>query len=99
MNRGDQREVIFRDDEDRQKFLSTLGEACGQEKERLCWDEDPLRARPQGHRMKLMLSRRLRQKTAMSLQRIAECCKWALGLAFPTGAFASCWYSGGAPGF
>ena len=28
MNRGDQREDIFRDDEDRQKFLSTLGEAC-----------------------------------------------------------------------
>ena len=29
MNRGDQREDIFRDDEDRQRFLSTLGEACG----------------------------------------------------------------------
>jgi len=29
MNRGDQREDIFSDDEDRQKFLSTLGEACG----------------------------------------------------------------------
>jgi len=28
MNRGDQREAIFRDDQDRQKFLSTLGEAC-----------------------------------------------------------------------
>ena len=28
MNRGDQREDIFRDDQDRQKFLSTLGEAC-----------------------------------------------------------------------
>jgi REP element-mobilizing transposase RayT len=28
MNRGDQREAIFRDDDDRQKFLSTLGEAC-----------------------------------------------------------------------
>ena len=28
MNRGDQREDIFRDDEDRQKFLATLGEAC-----------------------------------------------------------------------
>ena len=28
MNRGDQREDIFRDDEDRQRFLSTLGEAC-----------------------------------------------------------------------
>jgi REP element-mobilizing transposase RayT len=29
MNRGDQREDIFRDDQDRQRFLSTLGEACG----------------------------------------------------------------------
>ena len=29
MNRGDQREDIFRDDQDRQKFLPTLGEACG----------------------------------------------------------------------
>ena len=29
MNRGDQREDIFRDDEDRQRFLCTLGEACG----------------------------------------------------------------------
>jgi hypothetical protein len=28
MNRGDQREDIFRDDQDRQKFLTTLGEAC-----------------------------------------------------------------------
>jgi len=28
MNRGDRREPIFRDDEDRQKFLATLGEAC-----------------------------------------------------------------------
>ena len=30
MNRGDQREDSFRDDEDRQRFLSTLGEAYGQ---------------------------------------------------------------------
>ena len=28
MNRGDQREDIFRDDDDREKFLCTLGEAC-----------------------------------------------------------------------
>jgi putative transposase len=28
MNRGDQREDIFRDDEDRERFLATLGEAC-----------------------------------------------------------------------
>ena len=29
MNRGDRREPIFRDDQDRQSFLSTLGETCG----------------------------------------------------------------------
>lgn len=29
MNRGDRREDIFRDDEDRQRFLPTPGEACG----------------------------------------------------------------------
>ena len=28
MNRGDHREEIFRDDEDRTRFLFTLGEAC-----------------------------------------------------------------------
>ena len=28
MNRGDRREALCRDDEDRQKFLWTLGEAC-----------------------------------------------------------------------
>ena len=29
MNRGDRREPIFRDDPDRQRFMATLGEACG----------------------------------------------------------------------
>ncbi|MBI3853267.1 MAG: transposase [Verrucomicrobia bacterium] len=29
MNRGDRREPIFKDDADRQRFLETLGEACG----------------------------------------------------------------------
>jgi len=29
MSRGDRREPIFKDDEDRQRFLDTLGEACG----------------------------------------------------------------------
>ena len=28
MNRGDRRELIFKDDEDRHRFLTTLGEAC-----------------------------------------------------------------------
>jgi len=29
MNRWGQHEDIFRDDQDHQKFLTTLGEACG----------------------------------------------------------------------
>ena len=29
MSRGDRREAIFRDDEDRKRFLATLAEACG----------------------------------------------------------------------
>jgi putative transposase len=29
MNRGDRREPIFKDDQDRRRFLETLGEACG----------------------------------------------------------------------
>ena len=28
MSRGDRLEAIFRDDEDREKFLTTLGETC-----------------------------------------------------------------------
>jgi putative transposase len=28
MNRGDRREAVFRDDQDRKCFISTLGEAC-----------------------------------------------------------------------
>jgi hypothetical protein len=33
MNRGDEREDIFRDDDDREKFLCTRGEACAKS----CW--------------------------------------------------------------
>ena len=29
MNRGDRREAVFRDEQDRRMFLSTLTEACG----------------------------------------------------------------------
>ena len=29
MNRGDRREDIFKDEVDRERFLTTLGEACG----------------------------------------------------------------------
>ena len=77
--RRDQREAIFRDDDDREKFLSTLGEACGKTKwqagkamERSEWDEDQLQVRPKGHRSKVRLAHRLRQETTMRLTWIAE---------------------------
>jgi REP element-mobilizing transposase RayT len=37
MNRGDEREDIFRDDDDREKFLCTRGEACAKS----CWRRWP----------------------------------------------------------
>ena len=43
-----------------------------EEIQRLGWDEDELRARPKGDRAKVMLARRLRQKTSMSLKWIAQ---------------------------
>src|ERR1035437_8512567 len=39
---------------------------------RLGWDEDQLRARRKGHRAKVMLARRLRQETTLSLKWIAQ---------------------------
>ena len=40
--------------------------------QRLGWDEDELRARRKGDRAKVMLARRLRQETSMSLKWIAQ---------------------------
>ena len=42
-----------------------------EEIERLGWDEDPLRARRKGDRAKVLLARRLRQETTLSLKWIA----------------------------
>jgi hypothetical protein len=45
MDRGDQRKAIFRDDEDRERFLTTLGESMRAHRlatARLCADEQPL---------------------------------------------------------
>ena len=38
MNRGDGREPIFREKEDRRRFMTTLGEACG----KTVWQVQPL---------------------------------------------------------
>jgi len=43
-----------------------------EELECLGWDEDQLRARRKGHRAKVLLARRLRQETTMSLKWIAQ---------------------------
>jgi hypothetical protein len=59
MNRGDQREDIFPDDDDRRRFLSTLGEACGKTE----W---------QVHAYCLMRNHFPRQETTMSLKLIAQ---------------------------
>ena len=39
---------------------------------RRCWDQDQLRARRKGHRAKVVLARRLRQETTLSLKWIAQ---------------------------
>lgn len=44
LNRGDRREAIFVDEEDRQYFLATLGEACakiGWQAHELCLTRNP----------------------------------------------------------
>jgi hypothetical protein len=43
-----------------------------EEIERLGWDEDELGARRKGHWAKVLLARRLRQETTMSLKWIAQ---------------------------
>jgi hypothetical protein len=57
MNRGDQREAIFKDDQDRQKLLG--------------WKEQALRLLPKGHPRKVEIARRLREETTLSLKWIA----------------------------
>src|SRR5881394_634643 len=73
MNRGDQREDIFKDDQDRKGFLSTLGQA---------WAEAELKIRRKGDPAKVAMAQRLRQESTMSLKWIAERCRWGAGLTF-----------------
>ena len=53
---------------DLQKAERVVKEELG----RLGWEEDDLGARRKGHRAKVMLARRLRQETTMSLKWIAQ---------------------------
>jgi hypothetical protein len=57
-----------RQESDRQKAERVVKEELG----RLGWEEDDLGARRKGHRAKVMLARRLRQETTMSLKWIAQ---------------------------
>ena len=65
MNRGDRREPIFRDDTDRQRFLETLGQACG----KTDWQ---VHAFCLMSKRKLRIARRLREETTMTLAWIAR---------------------------
>jgi hypothetical protein len=57
-----------RQESDRQKAERVVKEELG----RLGWEEDDLGARRKGHRAKVMLARRLRQETTLSLKWIAQ---------------------------
>ena len=85
MNRGDRREAIFEDDEDRERLLQTLTEAC----EKTGWQVDAyclrrnhfhpviereadLKARRKGEPRKVALAWELRSQTTLPLAWIAE---------------------------
>src|SRR5882724_8951754 len=84
INRGDQREPIFKDDADRTRFLETLGQCCTKTEWQVhawClmnnhfhlvnWTESELRRRRKGDPKKVRIARRLREKTTMTLKWIA----------------------------
>ena len=67
INRGNQRQNIFRDDADRLGFVSTL---VDEELRRLDWTEKELEQRPKGDKQKVETARMLRQQ--------AGCSEWAI---------------------
>ncbi len=70
MNRGDRREPIFRDDEDRQQFISTLGQTCG----KTGWAVQALCLMPNSFSSggKVTMAVRLRAETAVTVKWIAH---------------------------
>jgi hypothetical protein len=77
MNRGDRREAIFEDDEDRQRLLQTLTEGCEKtgwqvHAKQMGWSEADLKARWKGEPRKVELAWELRAQTTMPLAWIAE---------------------------
>jgi REP element-mobilizing transposase RayT len=81
LNRGDRREPIFRDDSDRQRFLTTLGETCmktGWQVHAFCLVGNHVQE-------KVKTAKRLRSETTMTLWWIAQ--RLAMGT---TGYAAQC---------
>jgi len=74
INRGDQREPIFKDDADRARFLKTLGQCCTKTEWQVhawCLMNNHLRRRRKGDPKKVRIARRLREKTTRTLKWIA----------------------------
>jgi hypothetical protein len=80
MSRGDHRELIFRDDRDRQRFLETLAKGCaktGWQVHAYClnrrgWTEATLRQRPKGDASKVKLAERVRAETVQTVEWLAQ---------------------------
>ena len=80
MNRGDRREPIFRDDEDRQRLLDTLAQACGKtgwKVHAICLMPNhfhlvELGRRAKGDVPKVSTAVRVREETAMTVKWIAD---------------------------
>jgi hypothetical protein len=74
MNRGDQREAIFRDDEDRRRFLATLGEACASPS-RISKRPTPSSTRGSGHDFETAPTECLREKEEPPILELHEHCR------------------------
>jgi hypothetical protein len=84
MNRGDRREPIFRDEEDRQRFLgehhgglerqetAVAERIVGEELQRVGWSEADLANRGKGDAGKAAIARRLRRENTTTLKWIAQ---------------------------
>jgi hypothetical protein len=87
MNRGDRREPIYADDQDRLLFLDTLAEACEKtdwqvhawclmsnclELDALGWAAQDLQGRRKSDPQKVRIASRLRRETTMTLEWIAD---------------------------
>ena len=77
LNRGDRREPIFKDDDDRSLFLDALAEACaktGWQVHACCLMHNHalhLQSRRKGDKDKVAIAARLRRETTMSLKWLA----------------------------